>query len=300
MSATIDNKALNAVILNLDTIDADRTFNVRISDDSGERGKSGQTIAELAKLLTRDGQMTPVMVRLSKKKGKEGRYELVQGFRRVAAMRSLGWTTVKAQVVDLDDQQAFLLNLQENLARKDITTYELAARCAFLSKKFTLSGDSIANRLGVGRAYVNNLIRYTEKIHPKIVEAWKNGNAAVTMTTLSAWHKLSKEDQVKAFEDVSTERTPNGESETPKEKAVKSRKREVLMAVRASVNAAVKEHGGYSEEWLSGFNDAILFACSALESVGPYTMPAKSKPGRKPKEETTEDEDADEEQVSVG
>lgn len=51
----------------------------------------------------------------------DGRFELVAGFRRLAAARKLGWSHLDAKVIDVaDERQAELIGLEENLRRKSL------------------------------------------------------------------------------------------------------------------------------------------------------------------------------------
>ncbi|WP_207101088.1 plasmid partitioning protein RepB [Paracoccus shandongensis] len=69
------------------------------------------------------GQQVPVLLRHSPKI--EGRYDVVFGRRRVAAMRRLGMP-VKAMVRSLNDRELVVAQGQENSARKDLSFIEKA------------------------------------------------------------------------------------------------------------------------------------------------------------------------------
>jgi ParB/RepB/Spo0J family partition protein len=53
-----------------------------------------------------------------------GRYGLVVGFRRFAAVTVLGWDLIPAFVRELDDYEARLANGRENLERRDLSFWE--------------------------------------------------------------------------------------------------------------------------------------------------------------------------------
>ena len=69
------------------------------------------------------GQQVPVLLRQSSRS--EGRYDVVFGRRRVAAMRRLGMP-VKAMARSLNDRKLVVAQGQENSARKDLSFIEKA------------------------------------------------------------------------------------------------------------------------------------------------------------------------------
>ncbi len=109
-------------ILPLDQIEADDTFRLRPEGD----------VAGLAQSLAREGQLLPVEVRL---RG-PGRWQLVAGFRRVAALRLLRRDKVLARLHDdLGDHEALVLALADDLARRDLPREELEALRARLREQ---------------------------------------------------------------------------------------------------------------------------------------------------------------------
>ncbi len=86
-------------------------------------------VQELADSIDQEGLLFPVVIQpASECEVPAGfRYKLVCGFRRVAACLSLDWITLPANVRSgMDSRQAQLLNLQENLERKDLNILEEA------------------------------------------------------------------------------------------------------------------------------------------------------------------------------
>lgn len=77
-------------------------------------------IEELATSLRERGQLTPVLVRPLG----DGRYQLVHGERRWRAAQVAGLATLRAEVRDLDEAEAYRLALVENLQRDDLNAIE--------------------------------------------------------------------------------------------------------------------------------------------------------------------------------
>jgi hypothetical protein len=53
-------------------------------------------------------------------------YEVVEGSRRLRALKKLGYTTIECRIAEMDDQQALVASIHENMVRGDITAAELA------------------------------------------------------------------------------------------------------------------------------------------------------------------------------
>lgn len=69
-----------------------------------------------------------------------------------------------------------------------IGTYDLACLCRHLKEKELLDGAMVAARLpqfSLSKGYVNNLVRAL-RLHPSIVEDWKNKHPAATTDVLNA------------------------------------------------------------------------------------------------------------------
>ena len=107
-----DLKANAVIEIPADMIDA-----AGIEDRLGEDEDQARLVASIREY----GQQVPVLVRHSP--NYEGRYEVVYGRRRVAAVRTLGGK-VRAMVRDLPDRDLIVAQGQENAARKDLTFIE--------------------------------------------------------------------------------------------------------------------------------------------------------------------------------
>src|SRR6266540_1391863 len=66
------------------------------------------------------GQINPIRVR----KLDNGKYERIAGNRRLQVAKKLGWTTIKAIVSNVNDEEAMLIMLDENLNREDLNHYD--------------------------------------------------------------------------------------------------------------------------------------------------------------------------------
>lgn len=92
------------------------------------------TVANIAVSMQENGQITPLVVRPVRMDGDEIWFGLVAGGHRYDAALLLGWTDIDCSIRDLTDDQARLIEIDENLVRRDLTAYE---RALFIDARLT-------------------------------------------------------------------------------------------------------------------------------------------------------------------
>ena len=118
-----------------------------------------KALDDLAASIERSGLVQPIVVRST---GNTESWELVAGERRLRAMKQLGWSDVPALVMDVDDREAAELALIENVHREDLNPVERAHGLARLRDGFTMTQKDLAERVGLDRSSVANLLRILE------------------------------------------------------------------------------------------------------------------------------------------
>jgi ParB family chromosome partitioning protein len=121
------------------------------------RAFSEDSLAELADSIRASGVVQPILLRRNALAG--DRYQLVVGERRWRAARLAGLETVPAIIRELTDQETLELALTENLLRQDLNPLEVARAYRALQEKFHLSHEQVAERLGINRSSVTNILR---------------------------------------------------------------------------------------------------------------------------------------------
>lgn len=111
----------------------------------------------LADSIKRDGVMQPLVVRPTGDKAKP--YEIVAGERRWRAAQLAGASKVPVVIKKLTDEQSAEWALIENLQREDLNPIEKAEAFERLAKDFKLTHQAVAERVGLDRATVTNLLR---------------------------------------------------------------------------------------------------------------------------------------------
>ncbi len=115
-------------------------------------------LESLASSIRSVGVIQPITVRPDP----DGEYELVAGERRWRASRLAGLEDIPALVVDIDEQSAAETALIENLQREDLNPIERADAIRRLIDTFGFSQSVVAERVGLDRSSVSNLLRLAE------------------------------------------------------------------------------------------------------------------------------------------
>jgi hypothetical protein len=124
-----------------------------IVSEGNVRLDGGNHLANLVQSMEAVGQLVPVTVQ---QWGSEGQFLLVAGHRRLEAARRLGWTQIEGYVLD-SSAKPLLAQVTENVARRDLTVYELAQGVLALQVETGLKQDEIASALGLPKKEVSQL-----------------------------------------------------------------------------------------------------------------------------------------------
>ncbi|MFL9893995.1 MULTISPECIES: ParB/RepB/Spo0J family partition protein [Paraburkholderia] len=108
-------------------------------------------LTQLAESIREAGLVQPIVVR----RAAMG-YQIVAGERRWRAHKMIGKATIKVVIIDLSDEEMAMLALVENVAREDLSDYEIARSIRRTEKEFP-NRKRMAEALGVSRS---ELYRY--------------------------------------------------------------------------------------------------------------------------------------------
>lgn len=139
-------------------------------DDAGINDRLADHDAELDSLIDsiRDyGQQVPVLLRHSPTY--EGRYDIVFGRRRVAALKALN-QPVKAMLRDLSDRDLVVAQGQENSARKDLSFIEKAS---FAAQMVAMGFDRkvICDALSIDKTVISRMLAVTDALPETLIRA---------------------------------------------------------------------------------------------------------------------------------
>lgn len=115
------------------------------------------SIETLAASIRQAGLMQPIMVRPVK-----SGFELVAGERRWRAAKLIGLRFIPAIVRDMDDATSAELAIIENIHREDLNPMDRALALRRLAEDFGMTHQDLADRVGLDRTSVSNLLRLSE------------------------------------------------------------------------------------------------------------------------------------------
>ncbi len=219
-----------------------------------------------------NGQLQPLMVRPNA----EGKFDLVFGYRRFLALSEVGAASAMVQVVaGLEDRQAFIINITENLQREGIKPYELAERMKELKDKFNMSGADVAKVAGRTRSHVNNLVRIMDNVTPRILKHFKAEHPIATVEHLlkiaalkdaaeqeELWDKLCGVTKDVSEDDEDGEGSDDAPSEEKKRPSKKA-----LEEMLANARTSAKQAKGEAAISLKGVMQALRFALGESKSI---------------------------------
>jgi len=148
-------------------------------------------LASLCASVKSHGILQPLVVRPA-----GDHYQLVAGERRLRAAQEAGLKSVPIRVVDFNDQQAYEATLVENIQRSDLNPIEKALGFKDYLDRFHLNHEQLAQRLGLARSTITNLVNLLElapevqdgvrlnqisEAHAKILKGVKNKERQVTL-----------------------------------------------------------------------------------------------------------------------
>ena len=148
-------------------------------------------IASLSASVKSHGILQPLVVRHV-----GDHYQLVAGERRLRAAQEAGLKSVPIRVVDFNDQQAYEATLVENIQRSDLNPIEKALGFKDYLDRFSLNHEQLAQRLGLARSTITNLVNLLElaaevqdgvrlnqisEAHAKVLKGVKNKERQVTL-----------------------------------------------------------------------------------------------------------------------
>ncbi|SDR54297.1 chromosome partitioning protein, ParB family [Paraburkholderia fungorum] len=113
-------------------------------------------LQQLAESIRASGLVQPIVVR----RAGEG-YQLVAGERRWRAHKMIGKETIKVVIIDISDEEMAMLALVENVAREDLSDYEIARSIRRTEKEFP-NRKRTAEALGMSRSELYRYLAFAD------------------------------------------------------------------------------------------------------------------------------------------
>ena len=149
-----------------------------------------ESVSDLAASIKQVGIIEPLVVA---KRGDA--FEVIAGHRRLLAATVAGLATAPCMVTEIEELQAEILKVHENLARVDINPIDWAKHLDHLKQQYSLSNANLAQMLGMSEPWVEQhlaILRYS----PELLDAVAGNKLAFTAARELAQIKDPKKRQM--------------------------------------------------------------------------------------------------------
>jgi len=143
------------------------------------RDRNSRVFEDIVENISKVGLKKPITV--TERRGANGdpAYLLVCGEGRLNAFRLLGETHIPALVIDVTDEDAFIMSLAENIARRGHRPLEILADIELLlARSYTI--EDIIQRTGLSDKYVRDIVFLLEKGETRLIKAVESGTIPLT------------------------------------------------------------------------------------------------------------------------
>lgn len=134
-----------------------------ITGDNPRQNFDEEKLRELGNSIKEYGQLQQIIVKPSGKN-----YELIVGERRLRAFALIGLSKIEAEVRDVDDIEASILRLEENIHREDLTDKEKGDAVYALWAQIGGTLQDIADKLNVKKRTMDSWCDKSRKLSPKV------------------------------------------------------------------------------------------------------------------------------------
>jgi ParB family transcriptional regulator, chromosome partitioning protein len=143
------------------------------------RDRNMKVFEEIVESIQLIGLKKPITVAERAGEDAQPKYVLVCGEGRLNAFRILGETHIPALVVDVSDEDAFIMSLAENIARRGYRPLEILADIELLRNR-GYSADVIIQKTGLSPKYVRDIVFLLEQGEERLIEGVQRGSIPLT------------------------------------------------------------------------------------------------------------------------
>jgi ParB family transcriptional regulator, chromosome partitioning protein len=143
--------------------------------------------------LAESGQQTPIVV--VNAKDNEGRYLVIDGHKRIAALRQLGRDTIEATVWPMGEAEALLLSRSQRMSPQE-SALEQGWLLSEMEQSFSYSLDELARRFDRSVSWVSRRLALVELLPEAVQRHVREGSitAQIAMKYLVPMARVSAED----------------------------------------------------------------------------------------------------------
>jgi len=149
---------------------------------------------ELAESIKVSGQFDSILVR----RNETGKYELIAGSQRLAAVTRLGWKEIDIKEIAASESEAALLAIETNIKRKGLQEIEEGKAIKKIIDRFGLTQKQVAEKLGKSERWAGKRLQLALDVIKEVQNAI--GTGVITINQAVIISQLSKNRQSKFFE----------------------------------------------------------------------------------------------------
>lgn len=144
------------------------------------RVRNKKIFDEITHNIVQVGLKRPITVTACHSKQMDKDYDLICGQGRLEAFMEVGQTQIPAFVIETTHEDALIMSLVENLARRQHRSLDLLQGIALL-KRQGYEPETVAEKTGLGVEYVKNILNLLERGEERLVTAVEAGHIPLTV-----------------------------------------------------------------------------------------------------------------------
>lgn len=144
------------------------------------RARNQKVFLEIANNMTQVGMKRPITVTPSRAKIDGKDYDLICGQGRIEAFIACGQMEIPAIVIDASEEQALIMSLVENLARRQHRANDLLQGIEILQKQ-GYDPQQISDKTGLAKDYVSGVLNLMERGEERLLAAVDAGHMPITL-----------------------------------------------------------------------------------------------------------------------
>ena len=151
---------------------------VGLIDIINPRERNQKTFKEMIASIKALGLKKPITV-TPRHDGNVERYSLVCGQGRLEAFMALGQSTIPAMVIEASDEDALIISLVENIARRQPRPMDILQGIRILKER-GYDNQTISKKTALDISYINGILQLLDKGESRLIAAVESGRIPLT------------------------------------------------------------------------------------------------------------------------
>ncbi len=185
------------------------------------RVRNQKVFNDIAANIADVGMKRPITVTRSRGNAPGKDFDLVCGQGRIEAFRASGMKSIWAMVIEADEEEALIMSLVENLARRQHRPVDLLQGIEILSRQ-GYGVAAIAKKTGLNSTYVAEILNLMEKGEERLLNAVETGNLPMYLAVRIA---ESPEEEQRALQEAYESKALRGHRLLAAQKLMERRRR---------------------------------------------------------------------------